>query len=153
MPLLFRPVNLFSRGSNKNLFDAKRLDAGRAIFELSVLRPLTIRALRGMASTDPKDFWSPAATSALTELLRIYALNDKDVDPSEEIHLAPLFEYVLRHSSPAGDSGEDNAFAGAASDIEGLQATFNELYYNPISSSRWPGRIVSGDDTIARGRT
>ncbi|MCH7601709.1 MAG: hypothetical protein IIB54_02970 [Planctomycetes bacterium] len=149
VPLLFRPVNLFLRGSSKNLLDAKRLDAGRVIFELSVLHPLTSRALKGMASTDPKDLWSPAATAALTELLRIYALNDESLVRSEKINLAPLFEYVLRPSST--ETRDDTAFKEAAEDIEGLQATFDALYNNRLSSDRWPGKIFdSNHPPVAR---
>ncbi|MCD6304192.1 MAG: hypothetical protein J7M21_04440 [Planctomycetes bacterium] len=134
VPWIFRLAAAFGEGINE-----KRRRAHGVLFEAGVLRPLVEAARRKIASADP-NHWSPRATAALEQLIRleaqaVYPTGNERIDPNV------LFDYVL--------AGNDKDFQWYAShDAKQLREVFRWTYDPAGSGQPWPpealGPLASG---------
>jgi hypothetical protein len=109
IPWIFRITRPFDSSLNR-----RRMEAHRISFELSVLSPL-VRAARDKMANDPPDTWSPEATTALAELVRIEATQDELEYPAAHVRDAKidvdaLFKYVLSRGDYAAYDENDSDY-------------------------------------------
>src|SRR5690606_15279929 len=69
VPWIFKPVAWIAPGDSSNLYSEARLEAGRDVYELTVLRPLLSRALRSLPASE--EAWSADSTRALAQILNL----------------------------------------------------------------------------------
>jgi IcmF-related N-terminal domain len=138
VPTIFRPVAAIF-GDASNLAQRDRVRAARVLFETSWLRPLVDTARKELTRDSQPGAWSPAATAALAQLLRIERARSA-AEPSTQTPdaalaatpaLAPLVRYVLADDTAATDA--------ALADVRTFEErTYNWLYSRQGGGERWP---------------
>jgi hypothetical protein len=130
IPVLFKPMALFSGNIN-----TERREAYRNLYTSTVLRP-AYDASRKRIST-MTDTWSPEATTALAQLLKLEYLNTGAPLPKEDAHksdLEPMFRLVL----PKEDTDKFTA------DKEKLQAVTDWVASDPATMAKLPAALGAG---------
>lgn len=135
VPLIFLPAKWFM-GDWGDILNNERVDAARAIFEASVLRPLISAAQERLAKDAASGDWSLEATGAFAELLRL-EVTSVDESAGGAVQVDPLLAYVLKHDAEQlGLARKHVAVLQAAMDGEGgLYATSDTAM--PISMAGW----------------
>lgn len=149
IPWIFRITRPFDSSLNR-----RRTQAHRISYELSVLSPL-VRAARDKMANGPPDAWSPEATAALAELVRIEAAEDELEYPDSlardrSIDVDALFKYVLAKQDYAVYSENDSDYFAQIADW---------CYSDEGGKAAWPptwlsaGVHLDGNEAIEKGVT
>jgi len=151
-PLIFRPMTLFVDDAF-----ARQEAAQRALFETAVLRPALDASRTRLDEGETPEGWTPAATAALAELLRLEtaaagkgsrlpALEDRS-----PIDLDALYAYSLPGGGvPADDDGlgGESEYGQFRGDADELQDVLDGMY-RELGSSWPPSTVGAGTEASA----
>ena len=99
VPAVFQAAQVAERDFTPEV----RKDAYRAVYEKSVLEPL-LREVRGKLSRTEPSAWTPDATAALRELVKLEAAaKSSGAGTGASIQLDPLFKVALREDAQAAE--------------------------------------------------
>lgn len=129
IPVLFKPMAALTGNVN-----TQRRETYRALYEATMLAPVYTAARRRIGTL--ADSWSPDATSALQQLLKLeYAaatrtLPDPESNPHPQAELDPLFKIVL---------SQEDYDKYRASDADDLQKVIDWVYTDAAGGAgKWP---------------
>jgi hypothetical protein len=138
-PLIFAPVSIIMGDP----FEAQA-SAQRALFEVGVLRP-SVELARQQMSRAASGEWSPVATEALAELLRLETAERMETGSSalsegSPLRLRPLFDLVFADIANADytEHGEE--------DLASLQGVLDASFERQSSSVWPPSSLRAGTD-------
>jgi hypothetical protein len=138
IPVLFKPMAFISGDVN-----SQRRETYRALYESTMLAPVYSAARKRVGTL--ADSWSPDATAALQQLLKLEyaaATGKAPDDAHPQTELDPLFKLVL--------SPEDYARYQQA-DAADLQKVLDWVYTDAAGGSRaWPPKVLAAGTPEAR---
>jgi hypothetical protein len=156
VPWIYYPAALVSSDASGDLARHERMAASRAVFEAAVLRPLvdaTRSQFRADAAAKTKPAWTPEATAALAQLLRLEAgsvsasggAGAGGGKSGRPMDLAAMIRFLMVRSGATPEK-----IAAAESDAGKLQEVLKGLYLEsdevgwPPSAEALPG--ATGDE-------
>lgn len=130
VPLVFSPVAAVTGDDPSNLLASQRAEAARALIRSSIAAPLfdaTRTRIRTSISDDTLEetvHWSPQATAALEELIRLYAFSPDPAVSSPLPKAEPLLRYALSGTT-------DPNVAAVEQDVEAIDSAMKWLFDHP----------------------
>ncbi len=142
VPVVFYPAAIITGDVSASLLAGDRRAAGRSMFEVSVLRPLTEAAVARLQADAAADHpWTTESTLALEQIIRVEAARSGAARSlggvASPILLDPLLRFAL-----AGNEGY--LLEGASDDARELQRISDALYSGDSAAS-WPPKSMAID--------
>ncbi len=127
-PVVFRPIAAIVGGSGANLVSEKRLEAARAIYEASILRPIVDACKVNLAKDAESGAKWPEAAAAEAQLRLIGESMGGNAPKAPTIDFGALLRYALR-------GREDFAEKKVVGDLPAIEEGYRALYVEP---GVWP---------------
>lgn len=143
VPWVFRPVAAVTGDLAGDLLRSERRDAARVLIEASVVRPLVDASLVRIKSDAAKRTWSPQASAAFHQLVRLHAARVLGTRPAEAVQVGPLLAYATL--------GNDSLPQNASKDIAALQDVIDWLYSDEGGADLPPEAVWPLGQAVSEG--